>query len=773
MNMPVNKIAKSRASIAIVAVILLVAIIGVRLLELCLFRFDEYQKKVIDQLTTEIKVSADRGLIYDANMNVLASNYTVYDISVSPSRINALVNEEKFHSVWSKYYPDSPVSSVGDVIADFLALTLDMDRDTIASKISKKQTLYATVKKGVEAEDAEPIMEFVDKLGLDDQIFIKPASKRYYPYSTLASHTIGFTGTDSNGLYGIEYYYDSILSGTDGKYIIARDAYGNEMPFDYESYIEAVDGNSVVTTIDMRVQAVLEKYLKESSERFDTKNSVSGIVMDINTGAILAMGSYPDFNLNSPFELSDYYMNILLSEGLEEGSDKYNERLGQLRTEMWKNKAVNTVYMPGSTFKIITVATTLEEKIANLTEQFYCSGSHLVPGYNRPIKCHKVYGHGSQTLGLGLQNSCNPVMMTLAERMGANTFYEYFKNFGYLEKTGIDLPGEQKGIFYSENAFGPVDLACASFGQNFGISMLQHIVGISAAVNGGNLVVPHIMDKIIDADGNVVQSFDNTVRRQVISQSTSDTICDILGDLTATQQNSKYAYVAGYRVGAKTGTTEKTDKRDENGEATLRVGSCVAFAPADDPKYIILIVNDEPTYAPGSGDQYGSNNAAPYASMIFEEILPMLGVEPVYTEEELKTITINVGNYVGNSRSNVEYVLNTLGCEYELVGDGNRVTAQTPAAGTSFTKSSGKIILYMGTEASKTEYTVPDVVGMNAASANQLIINSGFAVKINGVKNFGLGADVRVLSQSPAAGTKLKEGEVVSISVAYKFTEEE
>ena len=222
MNMPVNKIAKSRASIAVVAVILLVAIIGVRLLELCLFRFDEYQKKVIDQLTTEIKVSADRGLIYDANMNVLASNYTVYDISVSPSRINALVNEEKFHSVWSKYYPDSPVSSVGDVIADFLALTLDMDRDTIASKISKKQTLYATVKKGVEAEDAEPIMEFVDKLGLDDQIFIKPASKRYYPYSTLASHTIGFTGTDSNGLYGIEYYYDSILSGTDGKYIIAR-----------------------------------------------------------------------------------------------------------------------------------------------------------------------------------------------------------------------------------------------------------------------------------------------------------------------------------------------------------------------------------------------------------------------------------------------------------------------------------------------------------------------------------------------------------------------
>ena len=774
VNMPRNnRIASWRVNVAIVAVILVVSLIAARLLELCLFRFDEYQKKVIDQLTTEIKVSANRGLIYDANMNVLASNYTVYDISVSPSRINALVNEEKFHEIWTKYYPDSQVTRLTDVISDFLSETLDLDKSAVLSKISKKKTLYATIKKGVDADTAVEISEFVEKLGLDDQIFVKPASKRYYPYSTLASHTLGFTGTDNNGLYGIEYYYDEILSGTDGKYIIARDAYGNEMPFDYESYIEAIDGSSVVTTIDMRVQAVLEKYLKEASQRFNTQNGVSGIIMNIDTGAILAMGSYPDFDLNTPFELSEYYQKLLDESGLEKNTPKYNEKIGLLRTEMWKNKSVNTVYMPGSTFKIITVATTLEEKLANLTEGFYCSGSHLVPGYNRPIKCHKVSGHGNQTLALGLQNSCNPVMMTLAERMGTETFYKYFKNFGYLEKTGIDLPGEQKGVFYSESAFGTVDLACASFGQNFGISMLQHIVGISAAVNGGNLVVPHVLDKVVDAEGNVIQSYDTTVRRQVISQSTSKEICNILGDLTATQQSSKYAYVPGYRVGAKTGTTEKTDKRDENGEATLRVGSCVAFAPADDPKYIILIVNDEPTYAPGSGDQYGSNNAAPYAGMILEEILPMLGIEPVYTEEELKTITVNVGNYVGNSRSSAEYYLGELGCQYEFVGDGNKVTAQSPAAGTSFTKSSGKIILYMGTEAQKDEYTVPDVVGMNAASANQLIINSGFAVKINGIKNFGLGADVRVLSQSPAAGTKLKAGEVVTISVAYKFTESE
>jgi stage V sporulation protein D (sporulation-specific penicillin-binding protein) len=295
------------------------------------------------------------------------------------------------------------------------------------------------------------------------------------------------------------------------------------------------------------------------------------------------------------------------------------------------------------------------------------------------------------------------------------------------------------------------------------------IAGVSAIANGGVYMQPYILDRVVDQNGNVILQNEAEAVRQIISKESCDTLNDFL---EYTVVKGKRGYLEGYRICGKTGTSQKVDSSSA-GYGNKVVASFVCFAPADDPKYIILIVNDEPTYAPGSGDQYGSNNAAPYASMIFEEILPMLGVEPVYTEEELKTITINVGNYVGNSRSNVEYVLNTLGCEYELVGDGNRVTAQTPAAGTSFTKSSGKIILYMGTEASKTEYTVPDVVGMNAASANQLIINSGFAVKINGVKNFGLGADVRVLSQSPAAGTKLKEGEVVSISVAYKFTEEE
>ena len=755
-----NKVTKGSALTVVVAVSVAVAIIVVRLFYLSVFKFEEYQKKVIDQLITENKVSADRGYIYDTNMNVLAANYTVYDISVSPSKIAKLTSEEKLSDVWNKYYPGSSSSDIGRIIASFLATTLELEEDSVLAKISKHTSLYANILKGVEAEKADKIREFIEKLDLSDEIFVNAASHRYYPYDNLASHTLGFAGSDNTGLYGIEYYYDDILSGTDGKYIIARDAYGNEMPFEYESYVEAVDGYSIVSTIDMRVQAVLEKYIKEASETFGTTNGVSGIVMDINTGAILAMASYPDFNLNDPFTLSEYYQKMLDGSGLEEGSKEYSQKLTSLRQEMWKNKSVNTVYMPGSTFKIITVSMTLEEKLAALNESFNCRGFHMVPGYGRPIKCHVTYGHGTLTLRQGLQKSCNPVMMTLAERIGGDTFYEYFKNFGYLEKTGIDLPGEETGVFYSQNNFGPVDLACASFGQNFGISMLQHIVAISAAANGGNLVVPHVVDRIIDSDGNVIKETETVIKRNVVSTETSKNICDILAEAAANAQSSTNAYIPGYRVATKTGTTEKTDKRDETGAATLRIGSCVTFAPADDPQYIILIVNDEPRL----GSQWGSVNAAPYAGMVFEEVLPLLGVEPVYTEEELEQLTVTVGNYVGRTRERAEKLIASLGCKVEIIGDGDKVTAQTPAKGSTFTKGSGKITLYLGTEADETEYTVPNVVGMNLTSANQLIINSGFNVKINGVKNYGLGSELTVISQSPAAGTKLKAGSVVTIT---------
>lgn len=763
-----NKVSKRSTLTVVVAVSLVVAIIIVRLFYLSVFMFDEYQKKVIDQLITENKVSADRGLIYDANMNVLASNYTVYDISVSPSKIAKLTSSEKLSDVWSKYYPGASPSDIGSLIAKFLSQTLDLDEESVKAKIDKKQSLYASIKKNVENEEAEKIRDFIDKLDLDDEIFVNASSKRYYPYDSLASHTIGFAGSDNTGLYGLEYQYNDILSGTDGKYIIARDAYGNEMPFEYESYVEAVDGYSIVSTIDMRVQAILEKYIKEASETFGTTNGVSGIVMNIKTGAILGMATYPDYNLNDPFSLSEYYQNILAASGLTEGSKEYSEKLSSLRFEMWQNKSVNTVYMPGSTFKIITVAMTLEEKLASLNESFYCAGYHMVPGYNKPIKCHLHSGHGSLSLRQGLQKSCNPVMMTLAERIGGDLFYDYFENFGYLEKTGIDLPGEPTGVFYPRSSFGTVDLACASFGQNFGISMLQHIVAISAAANGGDLVVPHVVDKIIDSDGTVIKQIDTTIKRQVVSKETSEAIADILAEAAANAMSSTNAYVPGYRVATKTGTTEKTDKRDEDGNASLRIGSCITFAPADDPQYIILIVNDEPRV----GSQWGSVNAAPYAGMILEEILPLLGVEPVYTEEELEQLTITVGNYVGRTKTSAEKLIAALGCEVEFIGEGTKVTAQMPAKGATFTKGSGKITLYLGETPDEETYVVPNVVGMNLTSANQTLINAGFNVKISGVKNYGFGKELKIIAQSPAAGTKVKAGTVITITSVNPNIEE-
>ncbi len=749
-------------SVTVVAFIL-VAIIAYRLFDLCFNQFDEYQKKVIDQLTTEIKVGADRGNIYDSEMNLIAQNYTVYDISISPARINDISEGNKILQIWKTYYPDSTLTNVSEIIADFLSETLEIPKDEIQKKIAKKKSLYATIEKGVEAEVAEKIRDFIAKLELDEEIFVNAASKRYYPYSNLASHVLGFAGSDNNGLYGLEYYYDETLSGSDGKYIIARDAYGKEMPFDYESYVEAIDGNSIVTTIDIRVQAILEKYLKEANETFASTNGVSGIVMNVKTGAVIAMANYPDYNLNEPFKLSEYYQLMLDQTGLEKETDEYSKQLAALRAEMWRNKTVNTLYMPGSTFKVLTVAMSLEEKVSYLNDQFFCQGWHYRPGYGRNIKCHKHSGHGALTLVGGLQESCNPVMMTLAERLGEETFYEYFKNFGYFEKSGIDLAGETSTYFHNKDSFRVADLACASFGQNFGITMIQHLTSLSTAFNGGKLVVPHLLDKVIDENGNVVKQYETTVRRTVMSQETSRAIIDILADATATKQSSKNAYVPGYRIGAKTGTSEKTDKLNEDGEVYLVIGSCVAFAPAEDPEYVILIVNDEPR----EGSQWGSVNAAPYAAMVLEEILPILGVEPVYTEEELAKLTIEVGNFVGKTKASAEKTIGSLGCEVEFIGTGDKVTAQSPAKNSSFTKGYGKITLYLGTEPDEEEYTVPDVTGMNVAAANQTLINAGFNVKINGAKNFGLGSEVNVLNQYPKAGTKLQKGDVVVITSAH------
>jgi stage V sporulation protein D (sporulation-specific penicillin-binding protein) len=423
---------------------------------------------------------------------------------------------------------------------------------------------------------------------------------------------------------------------------------------------------------------------------------------------------------------------------------------------MWQNKALTFTYMPGSTFKIITTSMALETGISNLSESFVCHGSLNL--YGSVIHCHKVKGHGTLTFAGGLQQSCNPIMMTLAERIGRPTFYNYVRNFGYLEKTGIDLPGEGRSSFWDEAAFGPVDLAVASFGQNFKISMIQHLTAISAVANGGTLVQPYVVESMTDGDGNVVWQHETKELRQVVSTSVCKTVASILEEGVSGNGGSRNAYVAGYRVAAKTGTSEKIGD-----DETLRIGSCAAFAPAEDPEIAIIIIVDEPTCA----NVFGSYVAAPYVANCLSKMLPALGVEAVYTSSEAAKLEVEVGNYMGMMSFSAREAIRKNGLEVEIIGNGEKVTAQVPSAGSKLSKQNGKVVLYVGDSAPSTDITVPDVIGMSASAVNRVLINAGFNISIEGTTNYDVGSGAVVVSQYPEAGTPATRGDVITVTFRH------
>ncbi len=484
--------------------------------------------------------------------------------------------------------------------------------------------------------------------------------------------------------------------------------------------------------------------------------------MNVKTGAILAMGVAPSFDLNSPWTLNTQSLEKLNASGYAEDSDEYTALKRELLLETWSNKAITEIYMPGSTFKIITVSMALEEKLVNMTERFFCSGAYSVAG--RTIHCHKTTGHGSLDLAGGLQQSCNPVMMMLGGRIGTQRFYNYVKQYGYLEKTGIDLPGEGTSIFYKEDSFREIDLAVSSFGQNFKISPIQHITAIAAVANGGNLVEPYLVEKISDESGKTVYEHGTVVRRQVVNSEICRTLSDILEKGVSGNGGAKNAYVAGYRVAAKTGTSEKIGD-DKN----KRIGSCVAYAPADDPQYAVIIIVDEPTI----GSLYGSTVAAPYVGRVMEEILPYLGVEAVYTDEELKNMAVSVPNLCYWSTALARKYAESLDLDVEIRGDGDYILRQSPAAGSKVEQNNGKIILYTTKDALQKTISVPNVVGRTAAAANSMIINAGLNIKIEGTRNYLSGTGAVVVSQSPAAGELAEEGSVVTVTFRYVGDTEE
>lgn len=708
--------------------------------------YEKYRDKVLNQITTEAEVIAERGKIYDRNGVLLATSVTTYRVFIAP-RIVAQMSEEQ----GLKY----------DVlIATELTDILDVDYDYILKQTTYTKYLDRTLARNVDEEVAAKVRKVIKDNDLEDMVFLQAGTKRYYPNGTLACHALGFTGSDGAGQYGLELQYNTILAGTNGRYITARDSHGGEMPYEYQSYIEAQDGFSIITTIDINVQSALEEQLRATYVESGGQNRATGMVVDVQTGEILAQATYPDFDLNDPRKLNDFDTEALAASGLTADSEEYAKLRQELQLTTWSNKAVTEVYMPGSTFKIVTASMAYEENLVNPTETFYCPGHHYpLEGSKIKIHCHKTTGHGSQTFAVGLQNSCNPVLMMMGARIGRERFYDYFRSFGYLEKTGIDLPGEGTSIFYRADAFSELDLATASFGQNFKVSPIQQIMAVTAVANGGYLLTPRMVKEVVDSEGNTVTTYSTQVKRQIISTETAGKLSAVLEQGVSGGAGAKNAYVAGYRVAAKTGTSEKIDKKNETGKEYY-ICSCVGFAPADDPEIAVIILVDEPT----KGVLYGSTVAAPYLAGVMRDVLPYLGVEAVYTQKELENMAVEAPSLVGWYASVAKSQAETMGFEVEIVGSGSYVRAQSPAPYTMMESHNAKLIFYTETDMEKTTVTVPDLSGKTAVAANEILANFGLNIRIAGTNNYMSGSGAVAIAQSHAPGSEVERGTVITVT---------
>lgn len=737
-----------RRAVALMAAVLIVfGALSARILIIQTLDFDRYQKKVIEQMTTESPATAGRGEIYDCNGKLLATNVTTYRVFLSPSAISSA----------QRALDGKATDSISVKIARALSEILSMEYETVYGKTQKSGRLDEAVKRGIDEETAAKIRTLILEEDLENLVCLEATGKRYYPYGSLASHVIGFTGTDGTGLYGLEYQYNEEIAGTDGYYVTARDSRGNELPIEYKSYVEPVDGLNITSTVDVYVQAALEEQLENAVIASNALNRACGIIMNVKTGAILALAVYPGYDLNDPWVLPEYYTNKLDMSGLVKGTDEYSAVARQYLLEAWSNKALTETYIPGSTFKMVTSSMALEEDLPILSGSVFCGGSKVVLGKN--IHCHKRKGHGSLTFAEGIQQSCNVWFMTLGQKIGVEKFTEYFKRFGYREKTGIDLPGEGMGVISSK--MSELDLSIYAFGQNFTVTAIQHIRAVSAVANGGSLVTPYLVERMTDADGKVVYQHQAEVGRTVIDTETSKTINGILAEGVSGVGGAKNAYVAGYRVAAKTGTSEKKGVTTTGTE--MYICSCVGYAPADDPEIAMIIMVDEPS----EGILYGSTVAAPFIAKTFETVLPYLGIEPIYTEAEAAALAKEIPNYVGLPVTHARAYAESRGLSVEIVGEGSSVSKQIPAAGSLYTGDVSRVVFYTESFDRLQTAAVPDVVGKTATEANQSIINQGFNIKFEGVTDLIGSGNATVVAQYPAAGTETERGSVVRVELRY------
>lgn len=745
--------------------------VGYKLLSYSILDGDKWRMMATDQQLSSVVIKANRGSIYDANGTTLAQSSTVWDVTISPHNIdlsNTKAKEQydiKAKALIEKGETPEPYVDRAELISQKLSELLGVDYSKIKTACADTTKQYYMVKRKVEKPEANEITAFMNENGLNsDDIYLWPTSKRYYPNDSLASNIIGFTNFDGDGVYGLEAYYDDYLSGTDGKAVYAVAADGRKLQNSSDAYYSAVDGYSLVLTLDEVLQHYLEKNLELCVSQHQVINRACGIIMNCNTGAVLAMATAPSFDLNNPSELKSSFDLQTLAEMKESGAteEELDAKEASLREQQWKNKAITELYYPGSVFKTVTCASALEEEVVSLNSTFHCAAYEMVAGTK--IKCWSSYGHGTLTLQQAVTKSCNPSFIQIGQLLGKDKFCDYFEAFGFTEPTGIDLPGESGSLYVSRENMGLVELASSSFGQTNKVTPLQMTTALCAIVNGGYLVTPYVVDKMLDSDGNVVKTTETRIKRQVISEETSVQMRQIL-ETVVNENGGSNAYINGYRIGGKSGTTEKIDeynklKAETGVDHMTYVPSFAAFAPADDPQIVMLVMADTPT-----GTQYyGSAVAAPVVSAVFKEGLPHLGIYPTYTAEELAKMDAAVPYVMGMEAQRAEAKLNADGFEVRYVGDpasGATVSTQIPASGSSIPKGS-TVVLYLGNEYDLESAVIPDVTGMTVSQANEAITNAGFNIKISG--GAAENANAVAYAQYPVGGTDGYKGNVVEVT---------
>lgn len=719
--------------------ILLILVLGfgaavLRLTYLTTIQSSELQESAVDLQLADTTVSAKRGTIYDANGNVLAESASVWQVVMSP--VNFKNDKQR------------------QAAAKGLSEIFDLEYNDVLDD-TKQQSHYVIVKRRIESDEREKVLELIDTLKKDYNcsgvIQLLDDYKRYYPKNSLASSVIGFTGSDDQGLEGIEYEYDSYLSGTPGRIITAQNARGTDMPFRYEQNVESEDGNNVYLTIDETIQSICEKYMQKGVEDNNVLNKGVCIAMDVNTGAILAMVTTDGYDLNNPYELSAKDKKKIKSTPKKKQAEAESAAL----SNMWRNKAVADTYMPGSVFKMCVASAALEENLVNEKTSFTCTGSILVEG--ETIHCSNIAGHGTQNFVEAISNSCNPAFVQIGQMLGASKFRQYYQGFGFSDKTGIDLPGEAEDSFWKEGKMGGVDLAVASFGQNFKITPIQMITACAAVSNGGYVVQPHVVSKITDSKGNVIKTVDKKVKRQVISDDTSKKMNEYL-EYNTERQGAAAGYISGYKVAGKTGTSEKKDiTKVESSFSEDYISSFCGYAPADDPQIAMLVFFDTP-----DGDAYyGSQVSSPVFINIMSEVLPYLDVKTSYTDEELGYVDASAGDYTGVSVDEAKTAVEADGFTATVKGNGSTVISQIPTVSSGLQKG-GSIVLYTDSDSQSETVSVPSLIGLSPDEVNDVASAYGLNVSFSGATT----SSGTSSSQNVEAGTSVSPGTVITVSFA-------